>query len=239
MPPEYTLPNPSFPSVLDADRIYERVETFFDEDSDVSSITEDQVDVSEDDDPENDISRESLEDDNHLGHTPQTDAYTPIPLIPQQPLQYSYTSPSSFSVRNPTLPSARSISTRTRARNERLLRRKTVPKGATDPNLVTWESAADPENPHNWPQHRKWTSTVLIAAFAFIAPMASTIVAPALEDIADEFNIARNSTEELRSELLKDKDGKNLGFKQDNEIASDLILIWAEDERLVWACFKA
>lgn len=42
-------------------------------------------------------------------------------------------------------------------------------------NLVTW-GPDDPANPHNWPKHRRWTSTVLIAVFAFIAPMASTMV---------------------------------------------------------------
>ena len=58
-----------------------------------------------------------------------------------------------------------------------------------DPDLVTWEGPDDPENPHNWPKHRIWASTLLIASFAFIAPMASTMVAPALDTIADEFDV--------------------------------------------------
>lgn len=57
-----------------------------------------------------------------------------------------------------------------------------------DVNLVTWDDD-DPLNPHNWPAHRRWTSTILIALFAFIAPMASTMVAPALDDISDEYDI--------------------------------------------------
>lgn len=57
-----------------------------------------------------------------------------------------------------------------------------------DSNLVTWDKD-DPANPHNWPSHRRWTSTVLIAMFAFIAPMASTMVAPALDTIADDYGI--------------------------------------------------
>lgn len=57
-----------------------------------------------------------------------------------------------------------------------------------DPNLVTWDKD-DPANPHNWPKHRRWTSTVLIAMFAFIAPMASTMVAPALDTIKEEFEL--------------------------------------------------
>ncbi|KAK3721087.1 hypothetical protein LTR37_003377 [Vermiconidia calcicola] len=62
-------------------------------------------------------------------------------------------------------------------------------KTTLNPNLVTWDSPEDPLHPHNWPKHRRWTSTVLIASFAFIAPMASTMVAPALETLADEFDI--------------------------------------------------
>ncbi|KAF2170000.1 hypothetical protein M409DRAFT_64388 [Zasmidium cellare ATCC 36951] len=72
---------------------------------------------------------------------------------------------------------------------------------ATEPpkdiNLVTWDDKDDPLNPHNWPAHRRWTSTVLIALFAFIAPMASTMVAPALEVISDDFNIESDIEEFL------------------------------------------
>lgn len=58
-----------------------------------------------------------------------------------------------------------------------------------DSNLVTWDGPADPENPHNWPKHRRWMSTILIAMFAFIAPMASTMLAPALDTIAQDLNV--------------------------------------------------
>lgn len=62
-------------------------------------------------------------------------------------------------------------------------------RSVKDPNLVTWDGPDDPANPHNWPKHRRWSSTILIAMFAFIAPMASTMVAPALDTIADEFDV--------------------------------------------------
>jgi multidrug resistance protein len=62
-------------------------------------------------------------------------------------------------------------------------------RSTKDPKLVTWEGPDDPDNPHNWPKHRRWASTLLIAMFAFIAPMASTMVAPALDTIADDFDI--------------------------------------------------
>lgn len=69
-----------------------------------------------------------------------------------------------------------------------LMRSDTV-KSVNDPDLVTWTGPDDKLNPHNWPPRRRWSSTVLIAMFAFIAPMASTMVAPALPTLADEFGI--------------------------------------------------
>ncbi|KAK5945209.1 hypothetical protein PMZ80_002413 [Knufia obscura] len=191
LPPEYTLPNPSFPSVLNAN-IYHDIESYIDhEDSDVSSIYDDYLDGV---DVTDETSRTSL-DEEDLEHEEQHDLYTALPLSPVRP-DTSRIALADFPTRQPTLLSARSISTRTRNLNAKLTRRKTVPKlKEADPNLVTWESATDPANPHNWPRHRRWTSTVLIAAFAFIAPMASTIVAPALEDIADEFDIEEGSAE--------------------------------------------
>lgn len=84
-----------------------------------------------------------------------------------------------------------------------------------DPNLVTWEEN-DPDFPHSmytslliedqyeatltdivdWPAHRRWISTIIIAMYAFIAPMASTMVAPALDTISDEFDL-KTSVEEF------------------------------------------
>jgi Major Facilitator Superfamily len=59
-----------------------------------------------------------------------------------------------------------------------------------DPNLVTWKGDDDPLNPLNWSKRKKWLSTILVSSFTFISPIASTMVAPALEDIADEFGIS-------------------------------------------------
>jgi len=41
----------------------------------------------------------------------------------------------------------------------------------------------------NWPKGKKWTATILVSFFTFISPVASTMVAPALDDIAEEYNI--------------------------------------------------
>ncbi|KAH7121926.1 major facilitator superfamily domain-containing protein [Dactylonectria estremocensis] len=58
-----------------------------------------------------------------------------------------------------------------------------------DPNLVTWDGEDDPMNPHNWSRNKKWVSTLLVSCFTFISPVSSTMLAPALPDLADEFNI--------------------------------------------------
>lgn len=129
-----------------------------------------------------------LDGDTALQHdtTEEEDNYR----SPRDAIEWTPYDPGTISASLP----ARLVSTRTNLQNAKLLRRKTIPKIA-DPNLVTWNGPEDPTNPHNWPRHRKWTSVVLVAAFAFIAPMASTIVAPALDDIAVEFNIVQGSTE--------------------------------------------
>ena len=76
------------------------------------------------------------------------------------------------------------------------LKHSSTRRSNKDPNLVTWDGPDDPHNPHNWPKHRRWASTILIAMFAFIAPMASTMVAPALDTIADDFDI-QSDTEQF------------------------------------------
>ncbi|BCS21179.1 MFS transporter [Aspergillus puulaauensis] len=55
--------------------------------------------------------------------------------------------------------------------------------------LVTWSSPSDPTNPLNWTLKRKWSATVLVSCFTFISPVSSTMVAPALDQIASDFTI--------------------------------------------------
>ncbi|KAG5761438.1 hypothetical protein H9Q72_010467 [Fusarium xylarioides] len=59
-----------------------------------------------------------------------------------------------------------------------------------DPNLVTWGGPDDPSNPHNWTKRKKWLSTILVSCFTFISPVSSTMLAPALPDLAKEFKIS-------------------------------------------------
>ncbi|KAJ7260114.1 multidrug resistance protein 4 [Mycena rebaudengoi] len=49
--------------------------------------------------------------------------------------------------------------------------------------------AADPQNPRNWTTGRKWTAAGVVASYNFIAPFGSSIVSPALSDIAHHYHM--------------------------------------------------
>lgn len=57
---------------------------------------------------------------------------------------------------------------------------------------IVWDGDNDPKNPLNWAPGRKWIGTWLVSCFTFVSPLASTMVAPALETIADDFDIKSN-----------------------------------------------
>lgn len=71
------------------------------------------------------------------------------------------------------------------------------PESEKDASLITWTAPDDPLHPHNWPAHRRWTSTILISMFAFIAPMASTMLAPALHVIREDLDVETDVEEFL------------------------------------------
>ncbi|KAK2878180.1 hypothetical protein FQN49_001083 [Arthroderma sp. PD_2] len=58
-----------------------------------------------------------------------------------------------------------------------------------DPNLVTWNGPADPENPKNWPKNEKWKNTWAISLFVFISPVSSAMIAPALEQLGESLGM--------------------------------------------------
>ncbi|KAF2724072.1 MFS general substrate transporter [Polychaeton citri CBS 116435] len=60
-----------------------------------------------------------------------------------------------------------------------------------DPNIVDWEGPDDPENPRNWPEHRKWTITLISAAQCFVVSFASSVWSTATEVTAEEFHVSR------------------------------------------------
>lgn len=203
-PVQYLLPRPSLPSVLRADEIFHNLESYVDQESDESSTEGSQYEDDDEDDSAWDTNQPGQDSDEERAErrlsqdSHDQDAHTLVPLNGQRSQTFPTHEPIRTSTRPPAarMPSTRVPSMRTRNMNERLTRRKSLPRQKTmDPDLVTWESAEDPMNPHNWPKAKKWTSVILIAAYAFIAPMASTIVAPALDRIADEFQIPQNSAE--------------------------------------------
>jgi hypothetical protein len=62
----------------------------------------------------------------------------------------------------------------------------------TDPFLVAWDGADDPLNPRNWSFRRKWAAVFIVSLFTFIAPVTSSIVAPALSAVAKDIGITRD-----------------------------------------------
>ncbi|KZM20465.1 uncharacterized protein EKO05_0004578 [Ascochyta rabiei] len=77
------------------------------------------------------------------------------------------------------------------------LAKKKSSRSIQDPNLVSWESADDPANPKNWSMKRKWAATLIVSCFTLVSPISSSMIAPALSSISQEFNI----TNEVEAQL--------------------------------------
>ncbi|KIK52998.1 hypothetical protein GYMLUDRAFT_49575 [Collybiopsis luxurians FD-317 M1] len=62
---------------------------------------------------------------------------------------------------------------------------------SSDPEaiIVDWDGPNDPKNPKNWPTRRKWAATLIVALFTFVSPVASSMIAPGGQQVADEFGI--------------------------------------------------
>ncbi|KAJ3761999.1 MFS polyamine transporter [Lentinula raphanica] len=58
--------------------------------------------------------------------------------------------------------------------------------------IVDWDGPDDPKNPKNWPKSRKWAATLIVALFTFVSPVASAMIAPGSQQVADEFGITSN-----------------------------------------------
>ncbi|PKS09902.1 hypothetical protein jhhlp_004525 [Lomentospora prolificans] len=63
-----------------------------------------------------------------------------------------------------------------------------------DENVVWWDGPDDPENPFNWPSWKKVAMCGFVSGFTFITPLASSMFAPGVPQIMQEF--------ESRSPLL-------------------------------------
>lgn len=63
-----------------------------------------------------------------------------------------------------------------------------------DPNIVWWDGDDDTENPYNWPRWRRVTICVLISLLTFVTPLASSIFAPGVPQLMQDF---RSDSSEL------------------------------------------
>ncbi|KAF2119810.1 major facilitator superfamily domain-containing protein [Lophiotrema nucula] len=56
--------------------------------------------------------------------------------------------------------------------------------------VVSWDEPEnqDPQNPQNWLKRTKWTNIIIISVVSFLVPLVSSMLAPAVQLIAEEFN---------------------------------------------------
>ncbi|KAL3472237.1 putative MFS transporter [Aspergillus californicus] len=64
-------------------------------------------------------------------------------------------------------------------------------------NLVDWDGDSDPINPRNWPKHKRWAHVIVVSILALVANMAPTMCAPAIQDIAADFQITSTAISTL------------------------------------------
>ena len=54
---------------------------------------------------------------------------------------------------------------------------------------VTWSGNDDSENPKNWSIGEKWAATFVVSSFTFISPVSSSMIAPAIDTLAEDFHV--------------------------------------------------
>ncbi|KAJ4982618.1 major facilitator superfamily transporter [Stagonosporopsis vannaccii] len=64
-----------------------------------------------------------------------------------------------------------------------------------DPNIVDFDGPDDPQNPMNWRSTRKWGMILLISAITFLTPLASSMFAPGVPEVMQDFNSTNNMLE--------------------------------------------
>ncbi|KAH7013979.1 major facilitator superfamily transporter [Ilyonectria destructans] len=57
-----------------------------------------------------------------------------------------------------------------------------------DANIVDWDGPDDPANPQNWSPLKKWGNIVVLAVITFNVPLASTMFAPGVPQLLEDFN---------------------------------------------------
>ncbi|KAK3942638.1 putative transporter-like protein 3 [Diplogelasinospora grovesii] len=64
----------------------------------------------------------------------------------------------------------------------------------SDPNIVDWDGPADPENPMNWPDKRKWLNIAVLSILTLVTPLGSSMFAPGIPGIMKEFHESSSTT---------------------------------------------
>ena len=55
-------------------------------------------------------------------------------------------------------------------------------------NIVDWDGPDDPKNPMNWPMSLRWLQVTIVALLTFTTPLASSMFAPGLGLLNEEFH---------------------------------------------------
>lgn len=50
-----------------------------------------------------------------------------------------------------------------------------------------------PTSPCSWSYKRKWAATAIVSAFTFISPVSSSMIAPASDQLAEQFGITSSA----------------------------------------------
>ena len=66
-----------------------------------------------------------------------------------------------------------------------------------DPDLVTWDSPQDPENPKDWTVRQKMIVTVVVSCFTFMSPVSSSMISPALSQVGEDLSMKKQLEVEM------------------------------------------
>lgn len=62
---------------------------------------------------------------------------------------------------------------------------------------VQFEGPNDKDNPKTWPKSKKWTATLILGGFSFLSPLTSSMIGPALPQIASDLHITNTVEMEI------------------------------------------
>ncbi|PCH40176.1 MFS polyamine transporter [Wolfiporia cocos MD-104 SS10] len=74
--------------------------------------------------------------------------------------------------------------------------------GERDVQIVDWDGPDDPQNPKNWSFKKKWAATAIVSAFTFISPVSSSMIAPASDQLAEQFGITNSAVIALLTSIF-------------------------------------